>query len=368
MRIHDRNGVRFLGLGQERAFTMVELLVVILIIGILVLSSFAIFGQTDKAHDTAARSNLVHAYKAAYMVYMFNGHSCPGDEPLAQRTGEAEPSVAVVPGRDYAEKKVSVECVSDDEIWLRTRSLSGNRYRLKILGPGEMVREWAPDTASSSPIANLFVYPSFELNPMPGGLVAQFGANESLSGQDFAHKHTGTRSYCWNRSGATFGPQAWIRFPSDSPEQRANRVEVEPGKTYTASFWVLVPGGAPAVGADPQAKIVWYAGDDATSSSPPATVQRAVGDWVQVAITATAPPDAETAVIEVGWSGEGAQPAPGMFHLCFDSFLFIEGTSTDYFDGESDGAEWEGQRHFSRSLITSAGGQGEGEDGYWRPW
>lgn len=53
-------------LPSTRAFTLIELLVVILAIGILIaVAAPSFLGQTEKAHDSAAKQNLAVAYKAA---------------------------------------------------------------------------------------------------------------------------------------------------------------------------------------------------------------------------------------------------------------------------------------------------------------
>lgn len=44
---------------------------------------------------------------------------------------------------------------------------------------------------------------------------------------------------------------------------------------------------------------------------------------------------------------------------------YREGEDPTYFDGESEGAEWEGQQHFSRSIRTA---DADGEEGEWRSW
>lgn len=53
-------------ISRQDAFTLIELLVVILILGILVaVAAPSFLGQTDKAHDSAAKQNLAVAYKNA---------------------------------------------------------------------------------------------------------------------------------------------------------------------------------------------------------------------------------------------------------------------------------------------------------------
>jgi prepilin-type N-terminal cleavage/methylation domain-containing protein len=60
-------------LRKEGGFTLIELLVVILIIGILIaVSAPSFLGQTKKAHQSAAASNMAVAYRAA-KAFAVNG-------------------------------------------------------------------------------------------------------------------------------------------------------------------------------------------------------------------------------------------------------------------------------------------------------
>jgi len=68
-------------------------------------------------------------------------------------------------------------------------------------------------------------------------------------------------------------------------------------------------------------------------------------EWQQVVLSDHAPDSASQAIIEFGWDAESPETTlgPQMSHICFDAFLFREGEDPTYFDGESEGAEWEGQ-------------------------
>lgn len=84
---------------SARAFTLVELLVVILVIGILVaVAAPSFLGQTEKAHESAAKQHLAVAYKATALARTEGEGSYPAAAALAAYIGLVAPELAVSSG------------------------------------------------------------------------------------------------------------------------------------------------------------------------------------------------------------------------------------------------------------------------------
>ena len=362
-----RKGLRGELLKDERALTLIELLVVILILAILVAVGMGVYiGQQEKAHDSATRQQLTVAHKAARSALVFRHNRLPAPGQTADFVADLqseEPSIAFESGSHYPEDKVAVEIVQEAgkrKLILRSRSRSGNYYRLLSSADGEVERQWASEVAASEPAVNLFPFPSFELTQLRSGHTDHYehGTDKGLElTTDWAS--SGQKSLHWWGTGS--GTSAvWVRFPqlgSDSDLRPA----VEPNKTYTVSLDLRVDVLPPK---DPYLKIIWRRGNTGAGNS---TKVIQIHEGVQrISLTATSPADATWASIDFGWdSGSNASLGNNPFDFYFDSIRLSEGTDTDYFDGSFPHSSWLGTPQQSPSERE---GMDETPVGGWKSW
>ncbi|MEW6059944.1 MAG: type II secretion system protein [Actinomycetota bacterium] len=116
---------------QERGFTLIELMVVILIVGILIAIALPTYlGTRKRAQDRAAQTNLRTGLAAAMIYWSENARYTGFDAAVGLAT---EPSLDWADSGDPSEDQVAIQLAQAGDLLLVTHSASGTYFCLRQL-------------------------------------------------------------------------------------------------------------------------------------------------------------------------------------------------------------------------------------------
>lgn len=301
-------------MGTRRAFTVVELLIVIVVIGILAtLTVIAYSGVQDDARRASLQSDLSQSAKKLEEYKFKNAETFPANLAAAQSAGLVKASGANTP--TYTSYTTPVGANTG---YCLQNSINAINY---YVTSGGSVKEGICQT-----LTNLIVNPSIEVNTTGWG-----GSNVTVS-RNTTTSYSGTASLAFQHTGAVSNGYAQSsNYPASAGQvYRGSMYVRRTGATTTVEPWLIFLDGSSAV-------IGTVSGGQ---SSLPAS-----NTWVRKSVNATAP--AGTVSVRL-WLGV-LQPGTSDIFYIDSAMVTLSATLFEYADGSSPNWNWTGTANASSS-------------------
>jgi prepilin-type N-terminal cleavage/methylation domain-containing protein len=319
-----KNNVR-----QQRGFTIVELLIVIVVIGILAAITIVAFnGIQNRARVATVTTDLSGAAK---LLSLYEADK--GQYPATLGEANNGTGVKASAGTEY-------QYTSSASTYCLTATNGTTSYKIahdaQVPVAGGCAGHGVGGVAA---VTNLVPNPSVETNTTSWSAQYAGGAGTIARMTDGGNTGSSYIRQTWTTAPTSSGTGAWV--------QNSTNGVIAEGKTYTASAY-LRPSKAQRVAV----WIYWINSSGASISTISGTAQVApAGSWTRVSVTATAPVGAVRFFV-VPWSvtGTGYVPWVAGDYMDADSAMMTEtGSVTTYADGTSSNWVWNGTVHGSTS-------------------
>jgi prepilin-type N-terminal cleavage/methylation domain-containing protein len=320
----------------NRGFTIVELLIVIVVIGILAAITIVAFnGVQERARASATSSALAQASKKIKLWQVDNPDTAPDCATfvnLLNSTGSSCNFTVDNIGYQYTAGTGGTYCI--------TATKDSTSYNASENSPASKGGCTGHDVGGIQMVTNLVLNPSFETNTT--GYSSLYGQGGSGSA---------SRVTVSPRYGNYISRMTWNNPPTSVTtnglwSSMNTTVSGAGGKTYTASGYIR---NSWASGIFSLNLVGYTTGNGSvTGETYGSNVTIPANTWTRVSVTWTAPANTEAFTLRIRQAG-GSLPSSGSL-LEVDGFMLTQGSTLyTYADGTSQNWAWNGTAHASTS-------------------